>query len=137
MAGRTVMIELPDELYERLRRRALRAQRGIAAEVVATLEASAMPGNGSRTPKADAKLVHLDALDDDSLWRIARRRVSVRKARRLELLNLKKQRQGLNAVERRAATRLLEEFDQRMLMRAQAALLLKQRGHDVSELVST
>ena len=136
MAGRTVTIELPDDLYDRLRRRAIETQRGIAAEVVALLRASAPPDGAVLPPEIEAELARLETLDDAALWKTARRHVSVRKARRLESLNFKKQRGGLNAVERRIAGRLLEELDRHMLVRAHALRLLKNRGYDVNELVS-
>jgi hypothetical protein len=136
MAGRTVTIEVPDELYERLSRRAAGAQRSVAAEVVEVLAATPPPDVDAFPERLDADLARLEAFDDDALLKLVRRPVPVRKARRLESLNLKKQQRGLNAAERQVAARLLGEFDRRMLIRAHALLLLKQRGFDVATLVS-
>jgi hypothetical protein len=38
--------------------------------------------------------------------------------------------------ERQVEARLVDEYERTMLMRAQAAVLLKQRGQDITELTS-
>lgn len=135
MAGQTLSIELPDDLYDRLQRRAVATQRSLGDEVVEALRASD-PESGDRLPEGlEAELAQLEALDDASLLKLARRRVSLQKSRRLEALNFKRQRQGLNRAERRVAAQLLEEFDRRMLLRAQVLMLLKQRGYDMNAFV--
>jgi plasmid stability protein len=131
MAGRSVTVELPDDLYERLQRRAVEAQRSLGDEVVELLRASESGESDGLPEGLEAELARLETLDDAALWKIARRRVSVRKSRRMESLNFKRQSAGLNRAERRVAEQLLEEFDRHMLIRAQVLLLLKQRGYDI------
>jgi hypothetical protein len=131
MAGQTITIKLPDDLYERLLRRATEAQRSLGDEVVEMLRAS-NPEAADGLPKGlEAELARLETLDDASLLKRARQRVPLRKTRRLEALNFKQQQQGLNRAERRVAVKLAEEFDRRMLLRSKVLLLLKQRGYDM------
>jgi len=52
---------------------------------------------------------------------------------RLEALHGKQQREGLSAEELQEEQALLELYRETLLVRAQAALLLKQRGYDVSD----
>ncbi len=131
MAGRSVTVELPDDLYARLQRRAVEAQRSLGDEVIEVLRASE-PAEGDGIPAVlEAELARLETLDDSALWKIARRRISVRKSRRMEALNFKRQDRGLNAAEKRVSEQLLAEFDRHMLIRAHVLLLLKQRGYDI------
>jgi hypothetical protein len=53
----------------------------------------------------------------------------------MERLHLKRQREGLTENETQALNNQVHQYEQTMLIRAQAAALLKQRGHDVSGLV--
>jgi len=46
----------------------------------------------------------------------------------------KRQSEGLTETEYKDVARLVRQYEQTMLIRAQAAALLKQRGHDVSSL---
>jgi hypothetical protein len=78
----------------------------------------------------------LAALDDEALWRAARSRLPADDAERLEELSSKQQREGLTDVEADETARLLRRYERAMLVRAQAAALLKRRGHDVSSLLS-
>lgn len=136
MAGRSVTVELPDELYERLQRRAVEAQRSLGDEVVLVL-ATAVPGDGDRLPPdLERELAHLEELDDASLWKKAQARLPARTAKRMQALQFKRQREGLSGDERQAEIALADEYDRHMLIRSKALLLLKQRGHDISELVA-
>ena len=136
MAGHTVTIELPDDLYDRLQRQAAEARRSIAAEVVQVL-AMAVPVMDNHVPTdLEKELAHLETLDDASLWKIARPRFPTRTAKRMQALQFKRQREGLSDDERQLEAVLAQEYDRRMLVRSKALLLLKQRGHDVTELVS-
>lgn len=78
-------------------------------------------------------LAQLSLLDDEALWRAARTTFAADAARQLEELHLKRQRERLTEHEAQAAAALVQQYERAMLVRAQAAaLLLKQRGHDVS-----
>lgn len=80
-------------------------------------------------------LAQLALLDDEALWHAARTTFATDAARRLEDLHLKRQREGLTEGEAQTAATLLQQYERAMLVRAQAAALLKQRGHDVSALL--
>lgn len=60
----------------------------------------------------------------------------VEAAEQLEQLHFKRQREGLTAVETDEAAALLQRYERVMLVRARAAATLKQRGHDVSVLLT-
>jgi hypothetical protein len=78
----------------------------------------------------------LALLDDAELWRAARSRLADETAAQLEDLHLKRQRDGLTPAEEQTLAGLVRQYERVMLVRAQAAALLKQRGHDVTELLA-
>ena len=61
--------------------------------------------------------------------------LSTEESAKLEALNLKQQREGLNADERRWRDDLLWQYERTLVVRAEAAGLLKERGVDVATLV--
>lgn len=134
MTTRAVTIQLPDDLYDRIRQRAEQTGRSIESEVVG-LVASALPGDDGLPPELTSELASLALLDDQSLWRAARSHLSADAANELESLNLKQQREGLTEAESQTQKALLHQYDRAMLIRAQAAVLLKERGHDIDVLI--
>ena len=136
MAGRTLTIEVPDDLYERLSRRAAEAQRSLAAEVVQVLAKAVPAEDDGLPPDLREELARLELLDDAALRRAARTRLTTRESRRLESLHVKLQDAGLTAAEREEEQVLLRSFQRTMLLRAQALALLKQRGRDISPLLN-
>lgn len=75
--------------------------------------------------------------DEDALWRAARQCIPPGTSSRLEALHFKRQDEGLTESEERLAGELVRQYELNMLLRARATLLLKQRGHDISVLVTT
>jgi hypothetical protein len=55
----------------------------------------------------------------------------------LQSLHLKRQREGLSVTESAKLANLIGQYEQHMLVRAQAAALLKARGCDVSGLLKS
>jgi len=55
---------------------------------------------------------------------------------RLSELNAKRQREGLTEAEQQESALLVRQYERSMLVRAQAAALLKQRSHDVASLLA-
>jgi len=81
-----------------------------------------------------ASLDELSSLPDQALWKVARDHFPAEAASELETLNLKAQREGLTAPEEDERDVLLSGYERVMLLRAEAARLLNERGHDVSAL---
>lgn len=124
----TLTLQLPEPLYDRLADRARRANRPVEAELL-ELVAAAVPDQ-----LADLT-AELPVLDDDALWRAARGRLADEARVRLEELNDLRQRAGLSATESVEADALLRQYETAVLVRAQAAALLRARGHDISGLL--
>jgi plasmid stability protein len=135
MASQAVTVNLPSSLYERLARRASRARRSVEAELVEAVMTS-LPEEPDELPVDLAEAIDaLHLLDDEALWRAARTALAPERAARLEELHIKRQGEGLSASEAETTSALMKEYSRTLLVRARAAELLKQRGHDVSELI--
>lgn len=135
MATQSVTLRLPEPLYQQLKRRAEQTRRTVEDEVLEVVAGAVQVAAELPQDLADA-ISPLAALDDDALWRAARARLPVDAAERLEELNLKRQREGLTQIESDEASTLLRGYERAMLVRAQAAVLLKERGHDISVLLT-
>ena len=135
MTDRTVTVTVPSTLYELLEQRAQQRERSVEDEVVLTLAAS-VPADDDLPADLEATLASFVALDDEILWRLARSRVAEEDAVRLEELSDQRQRAGLTNEELREAEELVQRHDRVMLVRAEAAAVLRQRGHDVSGLLA-
>ncbi|KPV54316.1 hypothetical protein SE17_04505 [Kouleothrix aurantiaca] len=131
MTTQDITINLPDLLYRKLKARADQTQRSVEAEALDALVASVPTADELPTDLEDS-LAQLSLLDDKSLWRAARTTFPTDAARQLEELHLKRQREGLTENEAQAASALLQQYERAMLVRAQAAALLKGPGHDIA-----
>lgn len=135
MTIQRVTLELPELLYQRLKDRAVQAHRTVEDEMLDVL-ATSVPVADELPVDLDQAISPLVLLDDQALWRAARGTLPSDIAQRLEELHLKRQREGLTADEAQIVATLVRQYERAMLVRAQAAALLKQRGHDVSSLLT-
>ena len=129
-----ITISIPDVLYQKLKARAEQTQRSVEAEALDALTA-AVPVVDDLSTDLEDSLAQLSLLDEAALWRAARTSFAADAAHQLEDLHLKRQRDGLTDHEAQAVAALLQQYERVMLVRAQAAALLKQRGQDVSSLL--
>lgn len=136
MAGYAVTLQLPAPLYDRFRSRAERTQRSVEAELLEAV-ATVASEEDDLSESLTRAVADLELLDDEGLWRAARARLSEPVRARLEALNFKQQDEGLTPTEKEDLEQLVHQYDRAVLLRAQAARLLKERGHDVSELLTS
>ena len=135
MTVQTVTLNLPGALYSRLKHRAEQAHRSIEAELLEVV-ATAVPLADELPAELAEAIAPLALLDDEALRRAARSHLPAEVAAQLERLHLKRQREGLTESESQTLAGLVRQYERAMLVRAQAAALLKQRGLDVSDLVA-
>jgi len=134
-----VTVQLPKRLYEQVKRRAGKTNRSIEDEVVAAVEntfTKAKDWDGIPADIAD-EMKQLAFLDDEHLWRAAKIKVSKKKSSRMQELGLKKQAEGVTDSELEEAEQLLHIANRVMLVRAEAAVLLKERGMIFRVLIPT
>ena len=129
-----VTITLPETIYERVKKRSQQTQRSVADELAAVVTAS-LPDEESLPPDIEQELSELDLFTTEELWRAARMTAPQDKTERMQLLVEKQQLEGLTDSEKQEAALLSHFFNRVMLIRAKAAVLLKERGHDVDRLL--
>jgi len=129
----TLELQLPRALQEVLKARATAHARSIEDEARLLLEAAL---SQSGLPSDDEQLKQLAVLDDNRLWQIAKQRVSLQKSERMQALIDRQQAEGLTPDELEEVKRLQHYAQRMMLLRAEAAALLKRRGHDIESLRS-
>jgi plasmid stability protein len=134
MTVQVVTLHLPSPLYEQLKRRAAQAQRTVEAELLDVVATAVPVGDNLPADLAEA-ISPLALLDNEALWRAARSHLPAEAAAQMEDLHLKRQREGLTEVEEATLKGLVRQYERTMLVRGQAAALLKARGHDVSHLL--
>lgn len=82
------------------------------------------------------ELSQLDLLTDDELWQAAQMTAPTEKTARMQELVEKQQLEGLTAGEQEEAALLSLYFNRVMLVRGKAAVLLKERGHNIDSLAA-
>lgn len=133
MAIESVMLNLPRALYEQFRYRAKNNHRTVEAELLDAVTTAASSVEDELPTELEAELEGLVSLDDSALWRAARSRMPVLMAELMAELNYKQQNYRLTKEELNTLNDLGEQYDRYMLIRAKAMVLLKERGHDISE----
>ncbi len=135
MNSQSVTLELPEPLYEQLQARAIRRQRTLADEVLDVLT-GAIPATEALPDDLEQTIAQLVFLDDAALWQAGRSKLASDDVERLSELNAKRQREGLTEAEQQESELLVRQYERSILVRAQAAALLKQRGHDIARLLA-
>jgi hypothetical protein len=136
MSGHAITLHLPETLYKRCRQRVEWTRRSLETEMLDALAAGA-PEEDELSPDILGAVEALKHLGDDELWRLARQAMSREASEELEALHARQQDQGLDPTEDARRAKLIHEYERTMLIRAQAASLLKSRGHDISSLLAT
>lgn len=132
MSVQQITLSLPDALYEQLKTVAERSRRSLDEVLVEVVTALA-PVLGTASKGVRASLAQMAYLNDAALWQAARATMAPEQRARLEELHDKQQRSGLDTAEHAEEQALLDLYHETLLVRAQAAVLLKQRGYDVAD----
>lgn len=129
MALQTVTVHLPQSLYRQIEQRANQMRRSVEDELVEVVSAT-LPTLDDLPTDLAGELAQLALLNDAELKQAARTTLSAGETDRMQNLLQKQQREGLTSQEAEEAKRLAQLYDRTILIRAQAAALLKKRGHD-------
>ena len=130
MAAQAITLHLPPTLYDHFRQRAERAHRSVETEILEAV-ATSVPREDELSPDLARAIADLPMLDDEALRRAASDHFPETAAERLAKLNLKQQREKLSESERTLLAQLVEGYERVMLVRAEAAWLLNQRGREI------
>jgi hypothetical protein len=131
MLGQTVTLHLPEKLYHRLANTARATQRSLEDVLLQALSVGSPPGWDDAPPEFQAELAEMDRQDDEALWSVFHAQLRPEDVTHYdELLDL--HRQGtLTESQQIELERLRVDADRHMLCKAQAAVLLRWRGHTI------
>jgi proline dehydrogenase len=135
MSTNTLTLNVPSPLYDQLKQLAAQTQRSVEEETLEAL-ATAVPQGTSLSAELQDAMVSLVEQDDQTLLEAARNHLADDVSSELQSLHHKRQREGLSRVEVTRLADLVGQYERHMLVRAQAAALLKARGRDVSGLLN-
>jgi hypothetical protein len=127
----SITLQLPDRLYQRLINTAQATDLPLEAVIVHALEVGAPPDWDDAPAEYQVDLAALDRLDDAALWQIARSYKTMDAMTRYDELLERNQEATLTDAERLELMTLRQEAERFMLCKAQAAVILRWRGHQV------
>jgi hypothetical protein len=129
MPGKSITLDLPDDLYEQVHQVAAQSQRPVERVVLESLRLLFVP-----PPSAADLATSLAALPgyaDAQLWAVVYQRLAWPQSQRLHELSAKNKLERLTADEQRELADLLSSNDRAMLLRSEALSQLKHRGYDI------
>jgi predicted transcriptional regulator len=127
-SGQAISIELPHELYERIRQIAAHSERSVESVLIESLKV--LFGE----PLEETALAALDDYTDAQLWAVIYQRLAWPENERLRDLTARGKGGELTPDERDELDALLDRVDRHTLLRSRALLLLKQRGRELKRL---
>src|SRR5215471_5883978 len=101
-------LNIPDDLYQRLKQRAEETHRSVEEEALAALAAS-VPEEDQIPPELEHLLHSMASLDDETLWRAARNELAREAAEEIRRLRAKQKRKGLTVAEKQRYADLLSQ----------------------------
>jgi hypothetical protein len=132
MPAETVTLQIPEILYQRLVNTARATQRPLEEVILHALQVGSPPSWDDVPEEFQAQLAALDKLDDNTLWQIFHNSKTAADMERYNTLLDGNSNGTLTKAERLELMALRNEADLFMLRKAQAAVLLRWRGYNVS-----
>lgn len=132
IATTPVTVNLPSSLVREIETTARQQHRSVSA-LVRELILQGWPNVPSLPDEIESELAAFINLSDDVLWLLARSTLTNSEQENLAILNREAKQRTLTAEEERQRETLLNAYNQAMVRRAQAVLLLKARGYDLSD----
>ncbi len=120
-------VAIPDDLYQRLQRRAAARQRTVEAELAKTLATGLLIEEDQIPPDFAAIFTDFEETDDEALLLAAASPNSAQMEAALHEMRVRQERADLSPAEKRALDNLLYQYNLASLMRFKAAALLRQR----------
>ena len=133
MSIHPVVVELPEDIYERVERTAKGLKQPVQQALMKIVEAG-LPSLSKVPPEYQPELEALEAMSDEKLWEIARSEMAAAQQDRLDHLLQKNQAEDLSETEQQELDQLHAEANRLMLQKSYAHVLLKWRGHQVPKL---
>lgn len=123
-----IIVELPPLAYAHLQAMATTQQRAVAA-IASDLILAELPTMPALPEDVEQELAAFDRLSDDVLVMLATSTLNAQEQTELAELNEQAQSRDLLSAEAERREYLLARYDRTLVRRAQAALVLRRRGH--------
>ena len=131
MTLKTLTVTMPETVFLKLQKAAEMTYRSVDDVLASTIDATLnAPSNLPEDLASELSAMHL--LSDEALWAAVQPSFSPTEQHRLQQLNHVAGERPLTVAETAEQTTLLNAYYRSMLRRAQAILILKQRGHPIS-----
>jgi hypothetical protein len=131
MAGRTITVNLPEALYERVRETAEASSLSPEEALIQFIAVSFPILEDDLAPDIRSELAAWSLLSDTKLWEIADITMDEDQQTQMEALAELSKRRPLTEVEQSILSQLMEEARRIMLRKAEAYRVLARRGHPV------
>ncbi len=129
-----ITLDVPETVYNQIQRAAEKAQRPVE-DILVEAVVAVVPVMNTAPVEMRSSLAQMAYLNDAALWQAARAAMPVEQRTRLEALHQRQQAgDPLSPEEEAEEQALLALYRETLLVRAQAAVLLKQRNYDVADL---
>ena len=132
--AQTVVLQIPEVLYQRLAIAAGATQRSLEDVILQALQIGSPPTWKDVPEEFQTDLASLDRLDDNSLWQIVNSKKTILEMEHYDFLLSKQQNTELTASEKLELEQFCTDSDRFMLRKSPAAVILKWRGHNVARL---
>lgn len=134
MTLQTVTVNLSEKAYQKVQQLAQNRNRSVEDELATVVENALNEDNNLEGIPSDiaSEVEQLRFLDNEHLWRVAQLSVAEDKSDRMQYLSRKLKAEGLTQAEKEEVEQLQHFAHRVMLVRAEAAVLLKERGFDIS-----
>ena len=132
----TITLDIPENLYQQLHRQARLQQQSIDELAQATLSRflpAMIEIEDDLPPNLQIELKAMEQLSDAALWSLARGQMGETEQAELAALGELQAKRPFTALEQQRQEALLTQYDELLLRRAHAAMLLQNRGHNLSD----
>jgi hypothetical protein len=127
----TLTLQLPEDILQHYQRGAMAARKPLEDFITDRLVETPLPLNTTLPAPVEAKLKAMEALADESLWEIAKRRLPPPQQRHYNRLLSKNVQGTITEAEKKFLQALGDEARLLTLEKAHAFMLLKWRGHSL------
>lgn len=134
MSSAMVSIDLPERLFQKLKRVADLTHRSVE-EVAATSLEVALPTDQNLPADLADELAAMRLFSDDALWAATSPSLTPTEEQQLLHLNVAAGERELSSEETAEQQRLIDAYQRSVIRRAQALAILAQRGHNISQIV--
>lgn len=131
MATETVQVQLPEEVYQRLKEMAAVSHQQLKDVLFQTIRGNLPPRLDDIPPDQRGLIADLQGFDSEALWAVAREALPTQQWRRHQYLLRKGEANPLNDSERSELADLREATDHHVIRRSYALALLKWRGYTI------